>query len=65
MRRIIAALVAGLAVLTTVGCGGTTINTAPLTDEQIKKMQEEDQKTFEEEGGKAGKAGAAKPGAKK
>lgn len=65
MRRwIVAAL--GVAALTVIGCGSeTTINTAPLTDEQIRDTQERDQKVFEEEGGKAGKAGAVKPGAKK
>ena len=64
MRRWTLAALA-VAVLTAAGCGETTINTAPLTDEQIRKMQEDDQKTFEEEGGKAGKAGAGKPGATK
>ena len=67
MRRVIVAVVAGLAALTAVGCGGneTVINTNKMTDEEVRKMQEEDQKVFEQEGGKAGKAGAAKPGGKK
>lgn len=67
MRRAIIGTVAALAVLAVVGCGGneTVINTAPLSEEQKRQMQEDDQKTFAEEGGKPGKAGAAKPGAKK
>lgn len=67
MRRAILATVAALTALTAVGCGGneTVINTSKLTDEQIQKMREDDQRVFEEEGGKPGKGGAAKPGAKK
>jgi hypothetical protein len=62
MRRAIVGTIAGLFVLAAVGCGGeTVINTAPLTDEQKRASEEESQRVFEEEGGKAGKAGAAKP----
>lgn len=60
MRRLITSA-AALVALAVVGCGDTTVNTAPLSDEQKKAIQEDDKRVFDEEGGKQGKAGAGKP----
>jgi hypothetical protein len=49
MRKLIR-LVGLLALAAAAGCGNsTTLNTAPLTDEEKRKIKEEDQRIDEEE----------------
>jgi hypothetical protein len=48
MRKVI--LLAGILALAAAGCGNsTTLNTAPLTDEEKQKIKEEDRRIDDEE----------------
>src|SRR5262245_10470142 len=59
MKRLLIGLV--FVVLTTSGCGGdSTPNTSAMSDEEIRKMKEEDRKIDDEERGGSGSATPAR-----
>jgi hypothetical protein len=60
MRRLV--LGAVLTVLATTGCGGSDVksNTAPMTDEEVRKMKEEDRQIDDQERSGSGSATPAR-----